>query len=353
MAKDELPTQKAFLANGLVRCTADTAVPPSVTQCGVCLENLPIPLKPFGPGSTPASTVVYLKPCTHFFHHACIIKWHTSTLLERDTCPICRRLLFIADPLTPAQLQRRVLAIIGHRCMPGPHETLMAWETLFMDAAAEYYVRKEIERVHASGGPYHWVLIHELIRSAILLSGGPLRPVFAIHRNYVVLACSSSVYMAIAQHTPALRTEAFVTYHHWLSLLHATLPHERMMGLRSVHHQYGLLQRNDIPVVVVPTSHREMRRSRCQQLQILSRQLSMPQEQRRQEPPPHRSFRERLTRLVGLSLPQRTLGALSGGHNRNTQQSRVSRRSTSCPVHVVMQTSVPTCSEGTTQGNFV
>jgi hypothetical protein len=85
---DTLPCQEDFLKRHIIPCHRRTGQPTSETDCGICLEKLMA-----GQDQPRTERVVFLKPCKHFFHKSCIMMWHTSIRPERDTCPICRRVL--------------------------------------------------------------------------------------------------------------------------------------------------------------------------------------------------------------------------------------------------------------------
>lgn len=84
VTKDILPCQEDFLRYHITPCHRLS----SDIDCGICLERLVV-----GPDVPRSDQAIFIKPCKHFFHAECILTWHTSIRPERDTCPICRRVL--------------------------------------------------------------------------------------------------------------------------------------------------------------------------------------------------------------------------------------------------------------------
>lgn len=223
LSQDELPRQKQFLKHDIVPSAVDTAIPQPGTECGVCLQELPVPDRPFGPETT--TMVVFLKPCTHFFHKGCIVEWHTSARPERNTCPICRRILFVADPLNPAQIQQlnRDMALtlprrpLGPHRRPGWNEELLDWEGYTIWMYAQCAVRKEIDRVLICGGKHRWVQVCKEVRDKMLAAGGTLRPEFEPYRDsFLLLVHATPVLLAIATYDHAIRCRAFAKFNDWI-----------------------------------------------------------------------------------------------------------------------------------------
>jgi hypothetical protein len=108
--------------------------------------------------------VVYLQPCRHYFHKKCILKWHNGNRCNRDLCPVCRCLLFLADDLTPTQIDRLAadelppnvldyewevefdfdVRIFGTHRRPRPDEVLVNWECYTMDMLARKMIETEL-----------------------------------------------------------------------------------------------------------------------------------------------------------------------------------------------------------------
>jgi hypothetical protein len=100
----DLPGQQYFLGHGIVTSAEDTVGPQTGTRCAVCLGALDEREEALE--SDPAPAVFFLRPCKHFFHDKCTRDWHNNSRPERSTCPVCRRDLFVADPLTAAQIHQ-------------------------------------------------------------------------------------------------------------------------------------------------------------------------------------------------------------------------------------------------------
>ncbi|KAH7392374.1 hypothetical protein DE146DRAFT_138576 [Phaeosphaeria sp. MPI-PUGE-AT-0046c] len=56
---------------------------------------------------TPDNTSVRISPCGHLFHANCILTWLSSLSSTRNTCPICRVLLFRPNVFTPGRAAER------------------------------------------------------------------------------------------------------------------------------------------------------------------------------------------------------------------------------------------------------
>ncbi|KAF1842290.1 uncharacterized protein K460DRAFT_398309 [Cucurbitaria berberidis CBS 394.84] len=268
VAHNELPRQKQFLKHDLVLSTADTTLPQPGTGCGVCLEELVVPERPFGPGTT--TTIVFLKPCTHFFHKGCIVEWHTSARPERDTCPICRRTLFVADPLSPAQIQRLYDAAgltftrrpLGPHRHPRSNEEVLSWEACTIHIYANRAVQQEIDRVLISGGRHRWGKVCKEARDEFLAAGGTLRPVFEPYRDsFLLLIVAMSVQISIACYDHAIRCRAFVKLHERMKEMSATIGSERDFDLSMEMHRNGLFVSETLRVVTVPRAFRQSLRT--------------------------------------------------------------------------------------------
>lgn len=89
----KLPSQTDFLETGVV--VYATPLKGSSEQCSICLERCI---------THPATPIVQVTACEHIFHEDCILRWFTGTNQKRNTCPNCRKELFIANPLTRQQI---------------------------------------------------------------------------------------------------------------------------------------------------------------------------------------------------------------------------------------------------------
>ncbi|KAF2702759.1 hypothetical protein K504DRAFT_464889 [Pleomassaria siparia CBS 279.74] len=92
---NHLPTLSLFLRHCLIPCSAESPYPGNA-QCTICIESY----------NGPQDKVSKIVICGHLFHNECIQTWFTSISRMRGTCPNCRTLLFIPDPLTAAQVQQ-------------------------------------------------------------------------------------------------------------------------------------------------------------------------------------------------------------------------------------------------------
>jgi hypothetical protein len=237
-----------------------------------CLEALVEQATPREPD--PGSKVIFLGPCTHFFHDKCIRDWHNSTRPERSTCPICRRKLFVANPLTAAQIRQLQgdTRLVGPHRAPGPDEVLIDREIFMMDLIAAMEVRREIERVRKSGGNHRWAEVAKAARDINMAVSGMLRPIFEPYRDTFVLVLHiMAVYVALMDMDDAefAQNRGFAKFNWWAHEVRNTLPQETVLELGMDMFRNGIFVSDTYEVVTVPTTHllpRQRARGRIEQL---------------------------------------------------------------------------------------
>ncbi len=213
--------QKEYLIDLCSRKCQPLVLQESDSSCGICLDTVTELISEHeGQAKIRTKVIVALRPCQHIFHYSCIVRWHTSIRPERNTCPICRCELFVADPLTDAQidlltngvrLPRREETIARLR----PDEVLVPWDMFIMLANAQQSVDGVIEHVRASriyrrlwGHP--WIALCKRLRDEMLLICGQLRPVFQPHGDTFILAIVAAVLLVqITRHPSATRRPDF------------------------------------------------------------------------------------------------------------------------------------------------
>ncbi|KAF2845311.1 hypothetical protein T440DRAFT_522739 [Plenodomus tracheiphilus IPT5] len=279
---EQLPSQLDFLTNHIIRSSEECLVPDDGLECGVCLEDLVPVAQSIRPGSRLADPVVYLKPCAHFFHVLCIVRWHNSSRPERNTCPLCRRVLFVADPLTPTQI--RLLhgdsRPLGPHRLPGPDEEIAPWEIYSRDMEASYAVSLEIDRVSVSGGDYRWMEVTKLVRDNIMVAGGRLRPEFVPHSDTsVLLAFAISVLWSVVRFPRTVESPAFVSFNLWIDAL---IEQQEDPDVYVDIHSHGLFDCNFLKVSTVPKMYRISRRAWASKALNLRAQLALARERERE-----------------------------------------------------------------------
>ncbi|KAF2132440.1 hypothetical protein P153DRAFT_416055 [Dothidotthia symphoricarpi CBS 119687] len=303
LPNSELPNQKEFLAHEIVPSRDDTVLPPAETACGVCLEELTEPVSHSNITTVDESEVVFLDPCQHFFHRACIVNWHTSTRPERDTCPICRRVLFQADALTTEQIQHLVEDIyhdhgvrpLGPYREPGPNERLVEWGQYVLASEAERAVRQEINRVVTSGGQHDWMKVCRELRDSMLGINGTLRPAFEPYRDTVVLRLHAiPMFFAITAYDDAIQKRAFRKFYYWFSQVNNTRAEVELYNQVALDGLYVL------DVRLVATVSAEWLQSQCDKVEKFAR-IATDLEERR-DARSIRGLRERITTWVTRGL---------------------------------------------------
>jgi hypothetical protein len=273
----ELPCQEYFLERHLIPAHPVTVLPSEGTECGVCLEGISLP-----PSASErqhlafSKEVVFLLPCLHFFHQSCILTWHSSIRPERDTCPICRRKLFIADPLTPVQLdllheeeledQRPDIEEQETRQdnEPGtdpddqrPMWVFMSGEFMSMDIIAGLVIKRECDNFDAAGH-FSWYDVCTSVHTAILTVNGPLRPNFREHRDTFVLCVHAAATLVAIENSDIVMAEAdrddFLV---WFRCLLGDMSAPVAVQLCQEMGQNGLFVTPLQPIAVVPGNYRE------------------------------------------------------------------------------------------------
>ncbi|KAF2621337.1 hypothetical protein BU25DRAFT_483159, partial [Macroventuria anomochaeta] len=260
------PSQQQYLKD-LIPLNSEPVAPPAPgTACGICLESFAdvasnCCMHPRCRGKA----IVSLQPCRHFFHYCCIARWHHSARPERNTCPNCRRELFIADSLKAeqirqltgdAQFQSREEAVAQLQ----PNEVLVPWEAVAMRAYAEEGVDRVIEWVRKSrrrrlwGHP--WIRLCTAIRDTVLARGGSLRSIFEPHKDtFILLYHAFVVLFQIARHPIAMRKPAFRRFLRWVEdLLEALGRGQFDMLCDEVHHN-GLFETDGYIMAVVNNTY--------------------------------------------------------------------------------------------------
>lgn len=209
----ELPSQRQYLAQINYPDPDDVLNPAPGEACGICLVDFPKPVRTrftATPSKHNSKVVVHSKPCRHLFHYECIQDWYTSIRPERNTCPNCRRELFIADPLTPEQIRQMQISDLRDR-IRARGEVCVAWEHVAMDATARELVDQMEKRDRVSlrrrfsGRPF--LELCKMLRDAITIAVGPFRPAFEPHKEtFVLLVLAVPVLLHITRHKSAYRT---------------------------------------------------------------------------------------------------------------------------------------------------
>lgn len=114
-----LPTHNHFLATALTYPTAQDASrlgfePERHSECSICLDECALPLSSSELHNEESHILCKISPCGHWFGASCLHTW----LQERNTCPLCRRKLFLTPLfLTPGVavlfLQYLIYLIMG------------------------------------------------------------------------------------------------------------------------------------------------------------------------------------------------------------------------------------------------
>ncbi|KAF2000657.1 hypothetical protein P154DRAFT_575713 [Amniculicola lignicola CBS 123094] len=189
----DLPSQASFVSKDMILSTPTSQIPPPDTNCGICLEECVVITD-----AEETHEVVYLKPCSHFFHKDCITSWFNSTRAARERCPNCRHRLFVANRLTAEQVNLIVnenslegLWVSLHDNRPlGPrpplaaNQTLVHWEHHTLDVLIRDAIDREYERVLSTGADYDWLAVCGQIWAAYLEQGqAPVREVFVPYQD--------------------------------------------------------------------------------------------------------------------------------------------------------------------------
>ncbi|KAI8938697.1 hypothetical protein NX059_004563 [Plenodomus lindquistii] len=282
-ARDALPSQREFLDNHLVPCTGEILIQAAGRECGVCLEGLAPVADWSGPTSHLPPPVVYLQPCAHFFHQSCIVQWHTGNRPERNTCPLCRCTLFIADPLTATQIRllhpdRRPLE--PYR-VPGPDEELVSWDLYHRDMEASFAVNLEVDRAILNGGEHRWIHVSRTVRDNIMAAGGRIRPELEPHYDTtVLLGCAMSVLASVVRYRSAIRSPAFVSFNRFIDAL---MRGQEDPDIWADIQRNGLFRCNLRKVATVPKAYRQTRASWVRVASRLRDELAVARERRQLE----------------------------------------------------------------------
>lgn len=271
-ANGDLPCQEYFLERHLIPAHPVTALPCAGTECGICLEGISLP-----PSASEcqhlafSKEVVFLLPCLHFFHQSCILTWHSSIRPERDTCPICRRTLFIAEPLTPAQLDLLHEELEDQHTNAVEQETeqetdpddqrpvwvFMNGEFMSMDIVAGLVIKRESDNLEAVGY-FNWYDVCTSIHTALLAVNGPLRPIFREHRDTFVLCVHAAAALVAIENSDIAMSEAdkddFLV---WFRCLLGDMSAQVAVELCQEMSQNGLFVTPLQPVVVAPGTYQE------------------------------------------------------------------------------------------------
>lgn len=205
-------------------------------------------------------------PCKHFFHWRCIMLWHTSPRPERSTCPLCRRRLFIADPLTEEQVQQ-----LGIRTRPPrreevfshlrQNEVLLSWDVETIHDFAQRGVDKVIDYMRTSRRQrrlygYSWIELCQRICDAILPRGGRVRLIFRPHQPTFFCAVVAAVVLHhITRHPSATRAPAFRMLVDWVDMLINTLGESQFHALYREFRRNGLFMSDSYAVAPVTDSY--------------------------------------------------------------------------------------------------
>jgi hypothetical protein len=265
-----LPCQKYFLERHLFPAHPETVLPSDGTECGICLEKLSLPTS-----ATEAQyfllseKVVLLIPCGHFFHKDCILAWHSSIRPERDTCPICRRTLFIADPLTPTQLELLQEYDLDHTHSIleepeiDPAEEHSVWvvmngEYMTMDVVAGLVIQQQMDLMNALAGRFHWYEVCKSIHNVMLAINGPLRPVFETHKDTFVLCvhCTAAL-ISIGNSNLQMERLDRRDFLNWLQSLLMQVGGELVEELCVEMERDGLFVRPLLPIVAAPWEYQD------------------------------------------------------------------------------------------------
>ncbi|PSN66236.1 hypothetical protein BS50DRAFT_621948 [Corynespora cassiicola Philippines] len=128
-------------------------------ECSICFDDEP-----------PQKTKVMIRPCSHKFHRDCIMEWFRTPANKRNTCPLCRCQLYIAEPINDTYhwfeaVRRRMREIIASR--EHEHNPYMDDLVIFHD-----FVERRVEQEGI-------LLIHDMItcikRWNEIITADPLR----------------------------------------------------------------------------------------------------------------------------------------------------------------------------------
>lgn len=256
----DLPGQRGFIACHIIPAHIRTELPSDGTVCGICLERLvSVPTVTETPQN---KRVIFLDPCQHFFHKECILSWFTSIRPERDTCPICRRALFKADPLTPEQLELLQADDLedphSHSNAENPHWVMMNGEYMAMDIVAGLVVRREFDSLDAFGGHFHWYDVCRRIHTAMLAVNGPLRPLFEPHQDtFVLLVHSAAALVAIGNNNLQIQEVDRREFLNWFINLLEQMGEPLVNELCGALHEDGLYITPLQPIIEAPWGYQD------------------------------------------------------------------------------------------------
>lgn len=231
----DLPKQADFIAHGIVRSSGKTANPPPGESCGICLDEFETRIEATNM-TADDDTVVYLKPCTHFYHRRCIVTWLTSIRPESASCPMCRKILFVADPLTAAQIasldtENHLLGL--ERLPDGPHreprtgEEVVDWTSYTLHRACVRLLAYEATFEHRE---ISLIDVCQFVMGSLLVEAGrPLRAVFAQTQDtFIPLYCASHLIFWLSAYYPeTLRTRACKKWPRPSAIVHMSPPLNR------------------------------------------------------------------------------------------------------------------------------
>ncbi|KAH6620549.1 hypothetical protein C7974DRAFT_235961 [Boeremia exigua] len=248
---DQVPSQEDYLRDLSLLKSEPVALPDTEITCGICLD--PFTESTSGPTDDPPEhkDTVALKPCKHFFHYTCIMRWHTSHRPERATCPNCRTPLFTAAPLTNAQiaelhssLEQETLVYLA------PNDILVPFDLFVLGLHADAAVDQEIAKVQGSrvwrrGAGHAWVALCASVRDATMHVQGELRAVFQPHRDTFVMAVVAAVVVvSVTRHEGATEWPAFGRLVGWLDRLIDGYTEEEFRVLYGEFREKGLWMTN-------------------------------------------------------------------------------------------------------------
>lgn len=263
-----LPSQQDYLQNLRPSSPDSRAVvlEKSNADCGICLEAF----AEIGPQcivdpSCQDEVIVTLNTCKHMFHYRCIARWHTSSRPGRNTCPNCRREMFVADSLTEEQIQQLARGTSPRRedVIPilQPNEMLVPWDT----AVVELYARQGVVHVIAIARRSRfqqrvngrtWIALCHLIRESLLPQGDTVRPVLQTHgHDFINVVIAAAVLCRIIRYLSATRMSALRELIDWVDLLIDTIGEGEFQTLYGDFRRNGLFETDRICVVPVTDAY--------------------------------------------------------------------------------------------------
>ncbi|KAJ4983388.1 hypothetical protein SVAN01_11123 [Stagonosporopsis vannaccii] len=235
---------------------------PSV-NCGICLESFAeFASKCVAHASCRGRVVVALTKCQHLFHYRCIALWHACSRPERNTCPNCRRELYVADPLTQEQIQQQAgRGTLSRRedILPNlqTNEMLVPGDVAALTCYARQCVHEVICNVQKSRYQrrvrgHYWIAVCQQMRDLFLPQGGAVRPIFQVHgHDFVDVVIAAAVLCQITRYPSATRTLAFRRLVGLVDLLIDRIGDGGFQSLYSDFRRNGLFQTDSYCVVPV------------------------------------------------------------------------------------------------------